>query len=90
MTLCPGDRCPIKQDCFRFTRKAYGRQNYFGSPPYNFTNQTCEYFIPPPKPTEQDIQVHAYHLWQRMGCPQGQDAAIWQQARQELEESWLN
>ncbi|WP_354636388.1 MULTISPECIES: DUF2934 domain-containing protein [Planktothricoides] len=36
------------------------------------------------------MQVHAYHLWQRMGCPEGQDVEIWQQARQELEESWLN
>lgn len=88
MTLCSGDRCPIKQKCYRFTHKAYGRQNYFVGTPYNFTTQTCNYFWPIPQPTEQDIQVHAYHIWQRLGSPEGQDMEIWLQAQRELEQSF--
>ena len=86
MTLCYGYDCPIKQDCDRFTRKAYGRQNYFGSIPYNVDSQSCEDFRHRPKPTDRDVRVHAYYLWQRSGCPEGQDTEIWLQARLELEE----
>ena len=88
MTLCPGYACPIKERCYRFTRQAYGRQNYFGSVPYNFETQSCRHFMTIPQPSDRDIQVRAYHIWQGLGSPEGRDMEIWLQARQELEESF--
>jgi hypothetical protein len=44
VTLCAGGDCPIKQNCHRFTAVRLGRQDFFGSPPYNFATQSCEYF----------------------------------------------
>ncbi|NER36359.1 MAG: DUF2934 domain-containing protein [Oscillatoria sp. SIO1A7] len=41
-----------------------------------------------PQPSDRDIQVRAYHIWQGLGSPEGRDLEIWLQARQELEESF--
>lgn len=43
ITMCKGNGCPIREQCFRFTAKVnpYG-QSYFGSPP--FVDDNCDYF----------------------------------------------
>jgi Protein of unknown function (DUF2934) len=33
---------------------------------------------------EQDVRVRSYFLWQRAGCPQGNDVAFWLRAEAEL------
>lgn len=33
---------------------------------------------------EQDVRVRSYFLWQRAGCPQGNDMAFWLRAEAEL------
>jgi Protein of unknown function (DUF2934) len=51
--------------------------------------------ISPPKPLSSDlpeqlIAARAYEMWQRRGCPMGQDAARdWYAARAELEQERL-
>ena len=33
---------------------------------------------------EETIRLRAYEIWQREGCPDGQDLRHWQQAEQEI------
>jgi len=33
---------------------------------------------------EQDVRVRSYFLWQRAGCPQGNDITFWLRAEAEL------
>jgi hypothetical protein len=87
VTLCAGGDCPIKQNCHRFTAERLGRQDFFGSPPYNFATQSCEYFWPPRPIEEADIQTRAYYIWQTEGCPEGKEEEHWLQARRECEEA---
>jgi hypothetical protein len=42
--LCPGDDCPLKSKCKRFLTKARGRQDFFGTPPFEM-KATCSSFI---------------------------------------------
>jgi hypothetical protein len=37
-----------------------------------------------PPPTEQDIKVRAYQLWEQAGCPEGRDQEFYFQAEQDL------
>lgn len=87
VTMCPGGDCPLKQDCYRFRAEPLGRQDYFGSPPYDFTSQSCEYFWPPRPILDADIQTRAYYIWQREGCPEGKAGEHWLQAKRECEEA---
>ncbi len=32
--------------------------------------------------TEQRIRERAYHLWQKAGCPEGQEEVFWQAAKE--------
>lgn len=41
MTMCPGQNCPIKQNCSRFTDEILGRQDFFAEAPYNFITNYC-------------------------------------------------
>ena len=43
---CPGNDCPIKSACLRFTMndEAYG-QVYFMQSPYDFEEGCCRFFI---------------------------------------------
>jgi hypothetical protein len=43
ITMCTGERCPLKQICYRHTAKPSERQSYFGQPPV--LGGTCEYFL---------------------------------------------
>ncbi len=35
-------------------------------------------------PTEGQIRLRAYHIWQWLGCPEGYEDEIWAQAEREL------
>lgn len=35
ITMCAGDGCPVKENCYRYTAKASGRQSYFAMTPYD-------------------------------------------------------
>ena len=43
ITMCTGERCPLKQICYRHTATPSERQSYFGQPPV--LGGTCEYFL---------------------------------------------
>ncbi|TAE00571.1 MAG: DUF2934 domain-containing protein [Bacteroidetes bacterium] len=76
--LCTGTKCPFKMDCYRFTAQYYGRQNFFGSPP--FKNNTCEHFMD----NSQQISYLAYQLWIADGRQEGKDDLYWFTAKGQL------
>jgi hypothetical protein len=43
ITMCSGERCPLKQICYRHTAKPSERQSYFAQSPV--LGGTCEYFL---------------------------------------------
>ncbi|BAY82835.1 hypothetical protein NIES267_23200 [Calothrix parasitica NIES-267] len=83
ITLCPGESCLIKQNCYRFTLKVLGRQNFFTQIPCNSTTNSCEHFISN-RPPEEKIRIKAYQIWQQMGRPSGQSLECWLKAEKEL------
>jgi len=42
---CPGENCPIKEKCYRFTRLPDIYQNYLIKEPYNTETQKCDVFL---------------------------------------------
>lgn len=45
ISMCNGNDCPLKEDCYRYKAKpSKFRQSYFFTPPYKGTD--CEYFWP--------------------------------------------
>ena len=43
ITMCTGDGCSLKENCYRFTaEKSEYRQSYFFTPP--FDGKTCEMY----------------------------------------------
>ena len=42
ITMCSGERCPLKQICYRHTAKPSNYQSYFVKAPV--LGGTCEYF----------------------------------------------
>ena len=83
ITLCPGQGCPVKENCFRFTAEVLGRQDFFGRLPYNFDTRSCEYFISN-RPSEEQIRQRAFQIWQQAGCPDGKAVDCWVMAEREL------
>jgi hypothetical protein len=90
ITLCSGHRCPLKNQCYRFRAKAYGRQDGFGSAPYDHTTASCSEFydIAQLAPTDAQIRTNAYHAWQSRGRPEGTADADWHQAREQLQAAY--
>jgi hypothetical protein len=43
ITMCSGERCPLKQICYRHTAKPSEHQSYFAESPV--LEGTCEYFL---------------------------------------------
>lgn len=83
ISMCPGQDCPLKQDCYRFTAEVLGRQDFFAQAPYNFNNNCCEFFMSN-RPTDTQIRLRAYKIWEKVGCPDGESAEHWRQAEIEL------
>ncbi len=48
---CPGENCPLKEKCYRFTRAPDLYQNYLIKVPYNTETQKCDLFLQLPKNT---------------------------------------
>lgn len=45
ITMCVGEGCPLKEECFRYTAKpSEYRQSYFDGTP-NYSRLRCEYFM---------------------------------------------
>jgi hypothetical protein len=45
ISMCSGDKCPLKENCYRFLAEpSEFRQSYFMTPPYNHQTKECEYF----------------------------------------------
>jgi len=45
ITMCPGDNCPLKENCYRFTAKASEyHQSYFMEAPYDHGMKDCEHY----------------------------------------------
>lgn len=82
-TLCLGDNCPIKQNCYRFTKRKSGRQDFFVKSPYHAITNSCDYLINQ-CPDENKIRLRAYEIWQNMGYPDGKSLENWLQAEREL------
>ncbi|WP_044290976.1 DUF2934 domain-containing protein [Rivularia sp. PCC 7116] len=83
ITLCPGTNCPIKHNCYRFTLKIPGRKISFTQTPYDINTNSCKHFISN-HPSENQIRLKAYEIWQRMGCPNNKSVECWLQAEKEL------
>lgn len=43
-TMCTGDDCPLKRDCFRFIAKPDEYQSMFSIVPYNKEKKECNYY----------------------------------------------
>jgi hypothetical protein len=60
-SLCPGDNCPSKEGCLRYTQKTVSPNRQCSSEPlYDHKEKTCELFIWNNKlwfePTEEDLK----------------------------------
>jgi len=89
VTTCYGSNihhsCPIQNDCYRFTQPTPGRDS-FGSLPFNFEANSCEFFVTN-SPTDEQIRDAAYFTWLRLGQPEGSAETIWLQAQRDAEAS---
>jgi hypothetical protein len=50
ITMCSGDKCPLKEKCVRFTANPNGhRQSYFMSPPFTIKDKlfNCDFLWTP-------------------------------------------
>jgi hypothetical protein len=83
ITFCGGQKCPLKENCLRYTGVAYGRRDFFGSAPYDFTMGRCEHYWDD-RPSDEKNRNLAYKLWQQDGCKHGLDLEYWLQAQNQL------
>ena len=83
MCMCAGGNCPQKDTCLRFTGAVYGRQDFFGIPPYSHVTLECVYYMDD-RPKEDAIRKQAYKLWQHDGCPEGKESDYWSRAESYL------
>lgn len=77
--MCLGGDCPQKEHCLRFTGTVYGRQDFFGTPPYISDTKHCDYFMDD-RPSHALIRQQAYLFWQQEGCPDGKGVDNWLRA----------
>jgi Protein of unknown function (DUF2934) len=80
ITLCGGGSCPLKNRCYRYTAEVFGRQDFFGSMPFNSMTNQCDYFFD----NSEQIKKQAYLIWLAQGKPEGQEIAHWVQAEEEI------
>lgn len=81
--MCAGGNCPQKDTCLRFTGAVYGRQDFFGIPPYSHITLECVYYMDD-RPSEEAVRKQAYKLWQHDGCPEGKESDYWSRAESYL------
>lgn len=80
--MCPGQGCPLKNQCYRFRAQTHGRQDYFGRLPYDAASGRCDelWDLARLAPTEPEIRTRAHHLWIAGGRREGAADADWQRA----------
>ena len=81
--MCSGGDCPQKTHCLRFTGAIYGRQDFFGTPPYLQNVGNCASFLDD-RPSQEAIRAYSYTLWEQAGGLNGNDEAHWLCAEAEL------
>ena len=81
--FCYGEKCPLKENCLRFTGIAYGRRDFFGKIPYDFKSDYCEHFWDD-RPSDEKTRQFAYKLWPDNGYQPGRASAYWFQAQKQL------
>ncbi len=83
---CLGGECPQRKACVRYRARVYGRQDFFGSPPFDRRDQSCAHFIALESlaPTQGAIRTRAYHLWLSAGMPEGRADEFWLEAERTL------
>ncbi len=92
ITLCSGEGCPFRDRCFRARAVAYGRQDWFGRPPFSAQTKSCDSFMPLPAPSHGEVERKAYFLWQarqaagQPGTPEGDYFAAKQMIQQRLDQ----
>ncbi|MFY7888643.1 MAG: DUF2934 domain-containing protein [Spirosomataceae bacterium] len=79
ITLCGGGDCPLKHFCYRNTAEVLGRQNFFGSMPFDMTTKSCEFFIKN-EAYFKEIRERAYFLWKSGKLSDGNAVEYWQEA----------
>ncbi len=89
VSMCTGGDCPLRTNCLRFTGMILARQDFFGSPPYNKTDGTCQHYWDD-RPSTAQIQQYAYFIWLAAGKPNGCDIEHWHRAEIELLEKRRN
>lgn len=45
ISMCSGENCLLKEECYRFTAQPDGLQSYFTIIPYDKINNKCELLI---------------------------------------------
>ncbi|TAH31467.1 MAG: DUF2934 domain-containing protein [Cytophagales bacterium] len=80
ITMCGGENCPLKNNCYRFTGEILARQDFFGSLPYNQKTNECEHFYD----NKHQIAEIAFVIWEKDGKPNGKDKIHWEEAKKEL------
>ena len=83
-TMCPGEACPLRNDCYRYRAVPAARQDWLVRPPFDPGTRGCEGFVALPAITEEQIRMRAYLLWQEAGEPHGQAERYWHRAESEL------
>jgi hypothetical protein len=89
ITHCWGGNCPLQDTCLRCTAVIGGRQDFFGSSPFNKITGDCEHYWDD-RPSEEKISQLAYQLWQQSGCQHGNAVTHWLVARKQLIENVRN
>lgn len=91
ITMCPGVSCPMKNRCYRYRAFTAGRQDYFGSSPYDAAAGRCEQYrdLTPFEASEDRVRARAHAIWEAAGRPEGQAEAHWHEARRALEDGVL-
>jgi hypothetical protein len=86
-TMCPGGACPLRRDCYRYRAIILGRQDFFGTPPFDAPAARCDHYAPLREldPSEETIRTRAYFRWQSAGSPDGDPTVFWLAAKAELE-----
>jgi Protein of unknown function (DUF4058)/Protein of unknown function (DUF2934) len=96
--LAPDDRDTLLdlQSCFTraYDLGGFGtRINYDNDPPVKLKDEDDRWCVQllrshglrtKPEPTDDEIAVAAYYLWQQEGCPEGKEAEHWNRAKEQL------
>jgi hypothetical protein len=81
--MCEGGRCPLKENCLRYTGRISARQDFFGMPPYNISTGTCEHFWSD-RPHPEQVARLAYQIWESENYPENRSIEFWLRAERLL------